>query len=211
MIVGCGSHFNLSGGGKVQLIQTVLGYLLTPESMFLKEKEKSSLSTLTYYLVITAAAVALLVLADIVSSGKFSLWRIGGTLYILSICVLVTVVTLVLLHGLVTVIKNDSSISNSFKPVFTGSAYYTAMIVIGNIPGLFMGSLVAEWLVRVPLGIIGAIIFLWIALNGVSVLHKISVPKAFIITIVSFFLANLAVYYIAMIHSVLFVSWGSIG
>ena len=33
-------------------------------------------------------------------------------------------------------------------------------------------------------------------------------PKAFIITIVSFFLANLAVYYIALIHSVLFVSWG---
>jgi len=182
-------------------------YLLTSETMFVKDKEKSVLSAFSFFislfflfflvyaivnLIILNAGVGVPVAKQIKAFTGLITFNLGYFLVQL-------LVIIIALHLLALLFKKRANFSDSLKITFISSAYWMAMInLIASLNVLlqsFMQAFALSQSMRTPGLIVSGIMFVWVAANGIRVLHGLSGMKSYCVATCTILLAFLAGYF----------------
>lgn len=196
----------------------VLGYLLKPDKTFDTDRDNGYSFAVLFFATISLTLIMvhflLLHIDDVLRGVPVSQILdsiIDAVFFASGYIFLEILIILTIIHLTAKYWSKDAKFSNSFKITLISYAYVVAILalisIIGNIL-YFLSSPEFKYGVMYPFFIAAVIIFIWVAANGIKVLHGLSDLKSYAIATIAIAAANLAIYCYGLLYFSQFIAWG---
>ncbi|WP_343241669.1 hypothetical protein [Methanoculleus sp. UBA312] len=202
---------------------SIPGYLVKPAEMFDLDRDKGYSFAITFFAAISVTLVVIyycFLYAGI--GGGMSVSRLLGSimndiLFISGYFLLQILVLLTIIHLAARYVNRDAQFIHSFTITFISYTYMSSLLMapfmIVQIVDSYIlnGSLPILKVMDYVLGpsfIAAILIFVWVAANGIQMLHGPSTLKSYAIAIVAIAAAFAAIYLYGLVYFSQFTPWG---